>query len=507
MKIHLPLLLLGPALFAVGCANPNRSPADTITTIVSAPVQSLNPLYASDANSQHINELVHSSLVTISDKLIPEPYLAEEFHFVNPTTIEFTLRKGCRFANGKEVTSGDVEKSLTFFQDEKNKSVHAEAMKRIKKFERISDQKFRLGLEKPSLSVIADLELMKIMQLDGIAAGDKPVLIPGVAPYRVAELNPSLISLVRNDSGCLPEPPTPKIKIKVVRDDLSRYLKLQRGELDFVQNEMNFRKIDLIEKEKNSALRVASSPGIGYTYLGLNMTNEKLRDPRVREALALSLDVPGLIRYKSRGMAVPARNILADFNYYANTQVPIVQRDLARARALLDEAGYSNGTNGKPPLKLSLKTTTAMLSIENARVIAAQAKEAGILIDHQAFEWGIFYADVKTGNTELYQLRWVGVVDPRIYFEVFHSGEIGRNNRTRYKNPALDAVIEKGEATVDLKERKKIYDEVQSMVAKDLPYVGLWYAKNVGVYRKELSNVAMPPNGSWRNLLVMRKTP
>ncbi|MGZ3696043.1 MAG: hypothetical protein ACXWQO_18455, partial [Bdellovibrionota bacterium] len=61
------------AFLLVGCANPNRSPPDTITTILSAPVQSLNPLYAGDANSQHINELAHASLVNISDQLIPEP--------------------------------------------------------------------------------------------------------------------------------------------------------------------------------------------------------------------------------------------------------------------------------------------------------------------------------------------------------------------------------------------------------------------------------------------------
>ncbi|MGZ3713210.1 MAG: ABC transporter substrate-binding protein, partial [Bdellovibrionota bacterium] len=397
------------AFLLVGCANPNRSPPDTITTILSAPVQSLNPLYAGDANSQHINELAHASLVNISDQLIPEPYLAKEFHFVNPTTLEFELKKGCRFENGREVRSDDVAKSLAYFQDDKNKSVHAETMKRIKKFDKIDDYKFRLILEKPTLSMVADLELLKILQLEGINPGDTPSVIPGAGPYRVTALTPGQISLERSAPGCLPVPPMPKIKIKIVRDDLSRYLKLQRGELDFVQNEMNYRKLEVIAQDKDSPLRVTASDGIGYSYLGLNMTNPKLRDPRVREAIALSLDVPALIKYKSRGMATPARNILADFNYYANKNVPIVTRDLDRARKLLDEAGYSNGTNGKPPLKLSLKTTTAMVSVENARVIVAQAKEAGIEISHQAFDWGIFYADVKTGNTELYQLRWVGV--------------------------------------------------------------------------------------------------
>lgn len=497
--------LLSAALLLTACANPNRSPPDTITTIVSAPVATLNPLYTSDAAGQHINELTHGSLVTISDKLIPEPYLAEEFHFVNPTTIEFRLRKGCTFLNGREVRAEDVEKSLSFFQDDKNKSYMQESFKRIKKFERLGDYRFRLILDKPSLSLVADLELLKIMQLDGIQPGDKPTVIPGVAPYKVDSLETNAITLSRASSGCLPVPPTPKIKVKVVRDDLSRFLKLQRGELDFVQNEMNFRKVQMVEQDPSGPLRVSASDGIGYSYLGLNMLSPKLQDHRVREALALTFDLPSVIKYKSRGMAVQGRNLLADFNYYANTKVPLVERNLERARQLLDEAGYSNGHNGKPPLKLTLKTTTFMVNVENARVLAAQAQEAGIQMDYQAYEWGIFYADVKAGNTELYMLRWTGIIDPRIYFDIFHSGEIGRSNRTRYKNPALDKLIEQGEVSVDLKQRKAIYDEVQAMVAQDLPYISLWYPRNTAVYRKEISNVVMPPNGSWRNLLVIRK--
>ena len=497
--------MVAPVCVLFACSNANRSPPDTITTIVSSPVQSLNPLYATDANSQHINELTHSALVTISDRLVPEPYLAEEFHFVQPDVVEFRLRKGCRFENGREVKAADVEKSLLYFQDDRHKSPHSETMKRIKKFEPIDDYSFRLVLDKPSLSLVTDLELLKILQLDDVTLDPKPSSIPGAGPYRLEILEPGQVLLSRRDAGCLPLPPTPKIRVKVVRDDLSRYLKLKRGELDIVMNEMNFRKAEMVLKEADGPLAVASSEGIGYSYLGLNLTSGKLQDVRVREALALSLDLPSLLRYKSRGMGTQARNMLADQNFYANLSVPIVNRDLEKARRLLDEAGYSNGTNGKPPLRLTLKTTSAIPQVENARVLVAQAAEAGIELKHEAYEWGIFYADVKSGNTELYLLRWVGVTDPRIYFEVFHSGEIGRNNRTRYKNSEMDKLLEKGEVMVDKDARKAVYADVQALAAKDLPYISLWFGKNVGVYRKELKNVVMPANASWKNLLVMRK--
>ena len=161
----------------------------------------------------------------------------------------------------------------------------------------------------------------------------------------------------------------PKITVKVVRDDLSRFLKLKRGELDVVLNDMNFRKVDLILKDPSLPMSAITVDGVNYAYMGINQNSPRLKDPRVRQALALSFDIPTLIHYKSRGLAKPSRGMLADMNWYANLAIPVVQRDLAKARQLLDEAGYSNGTNGKPPLRLTLKTSSGLISVENARVL------------------------------------------------------------------------------------------------------------------------------------------
>lgn len=487
------------------CANPNVSPHDTITTIVPNPVQSINPLYATDAYSQRIGELVHGSLISISDKLIPEPDFAESFRFLSDTTMEFNLRKGCKFQDGREVTSDDVEKSLRYYTNEKNLSAFAENFKVTSRFEKIDSHRFRFHTSKPAPGLLTDLALLKILDLQHLPKEERPNHIQGIGPYKLVSLDSSQIILRRSVQPCVPSPNVEHLKIKVVRDDLSRFLKLKRGEIDIVLNEMNYRKVEAIAKDTSLPLRVASSDGIAYSYLGLNLSNEKLRDIRVRRALALSLDIPTLIKYKSRGMALPARNLLSDQNYYANLNVPIIERDLEKARMLLDEAGYFNGKNNKPPLTLTLKSTTSLIAMENAKVLAAQMGEAGIKIEHQAFEWGIFYNDVKTGNTELFLLRWVGVTDPRIYFEVFHSGEIGRNNRTRYSNKELDKWIEKGESTMDSKLRKQYYDKVQEIVAADLPYIGLWYNKNEAVYRQELKDVWVHPSGSWKPFIKMRK--
>lgn len=488
------------------CTNHGISPPDTLSVELEAPTQTLNPLFATDTNSQHINELTHASLTVNSKDLDPIPYLAEEFRYEGKNAIYFKLRKGCQFHNGRAITADDVEKSIAFVLNPKNQSTYAETnFKNIKKFEKIDDYQFRLITDRPSPALASDLALLQVLQLDGIEAGAKPTHIPGAGPYKLVSFTSSEIRLERANQPCLPIPAIPKITIKVVRDDISRFFKLKRGELDLILNDMNYRKVEAITRNPSLPMAAVIVPSIAYQYMGVNVTAPNLRDKRVRQALTLAFDVPTLIQYKSRGMAIPARNVLADANYYANKNVPVVKRDLEKARRLLDEAGYFNGSNGKPPLHLTLKTSTGVSAVENARVLAAQAKEVGIHLEHKPYDWGIFYADVKSSNVELYMLRWTGLTDPRIYFEAFHSGEIGRNNRSKYKNPEVDRLIDAGENTLDRKERKKYYDRVQEIIAEDVPMISLWYPMNFAVYRKEVKNVTTWPNGSWRVILDMKK--
>jgi peptide/nickel transport system substrate-binding protein len=102
-------------------------------------------------------------------------------------------------------------------------------------------------------------------------------------------------------------------------------------------------------------------------------------------------------------------------------------------------------------------------------------------------------------------MRWVGAVDPHIFYEIFRSGDLGRNNRTHYANAEIDKLLDLAETTTEPPQRKKIYDQVQELAARDLPYISLWHSKNVAVYRRNLHNVSLHPKGSWRVFLSMRK--
>ena len=500
MKIIRLLLFI----FLWGCSNPSLSPPNTITLTLSSPVSNLNPIYATDANAAHIVELSQASLVKISSSLVPEPYLAESFKILNNNSIEFHLRSNCIFQDGTSITAEDVKRSLEYYTDPSNQSPFAEELKKIKSLEIKSPFHFILHTEKPEPSLMVNLIGFKIMPKNALGKNQKSLNPPGAGAYRVTELNTKNILLEKSNQPCLPIPASPKLAIKIIRDDLSRFLKLRKGEIDLVLNEMDYRKVETIQKNPSYGLTVVTGDGVGYKYLGVNLSKPPLNDVRVREAIALSLDVGNLIQYKARGFAVPAKSLISDLNYYANQSLKSRERDLEKAKLLLDQAGFSNGKNNKPPLKITLKTTSNSIEVENGRVLVAQAREAGIELVHRSFEWGIFYSDVKSGNTQLYLLRYVGIIDPGIY-EVFHSKEIGKNNRTHYTNPEIDLWINKGQSTLDMEKRKVAFDKVQEIIARDLPFINLYHTKNVAIFRNNIKGVEVHPTGSWLPLLKARK--
>jgi peptide/nickel transport system substrate-binding protein len=498
-------ILLALVLLA-GCTNHSLAPADTLVVELEGPTNTINPLYTMDTNSQHVNELAHAPLVVVGDHLTPEPYLAESFSYESNTSIRFTLKRNCRFETGRPIDTAAVQKAIAFYQDPKNESSFAKTnFERIQKVEKIDDFSFRIVTDKVTPSLLTDLELLKIIDVDAIPPGTRPATVPGAGPYKVTTFTPTEISLERSGQPCLPAPKMAKLRVKAVRDDLSRFLKLKRGELDLVLNDMNYRKVELIQKDPSLPMSAVDTDSATYAYMGVNQASPKLRDPRVRMALAKSFDLEELIKYKSRGYAKTSRGMMADMNFYANLSVPKVAHDVEGARKLLDEAGWSNGTNGKPVLHLTLKTSAGPIQAENARVLAAQALASGIVIEHKPFDWGIFFADVKSGNTELYTLSWTGITDPHLYWELFFSGNIGKNNRTRYNNPEMDKLIVEGDSQMDPAKRKPSYLKIQEIAAQDLPFISLWHPKNVAVYRKVVHGVRVHPLGTWRVIFDMSK--
>jgi peptide/nickel transport system substrate-binding protein len=190
--------------------------------------------------------------------------------------------------------------------------------------------------------------------------------------------------------------------------------------------------------------------------------------------------------------------------------VPRWTRDLPRARALLDEAGYHADAHGVR-LHLIYKTSTDAFRVTLARVLASQLAEAGIDVEVRAFEFDTFFADIKRGEYQLATMQTSEISEPDYYFAYFNSERIptaadpDANNRTRYRNADVDRLTTAGRSETDVAKRKVIYAEVQRIVATELPIVPLWNEDVVVLSNASVEGYTILPNARLAGLAAASK--
>jgi peptide/nickel transport system substrate-binding protein len=245
-----------------------------------------------------------------------------------------------------------------------------------------------------------------------------------------------------------------------------------------------------------------------FQYLGINLEHPALGDVRVRRAIAYALDRNAIVTHLLRGQAKPATGLLPPEHWAYNGDVRTYDHDPARARRLLDRAGITDpdGDGPRPRLTLSYKTTTIELRRRIAVALADQLSAIGIELEILTYEWGTFFADVRSGSFHLYSLEWVGITDPDIYRQVFHSKMIppNGNNRGHYIDRKIDRLTDHARRELDRDRRRKLYERIQRRTARTLPYIPLWWPDRVVVANRRLRDFTPAPSGDLFGLSTAR---
>ena len=232
-----------------------------------------------------------------------------------------------------------------------------------------------------------------------------------------------------------------------------------------------------------------------------------MADRRVRQAIAYSIGRDDIIKYKLRGYATPARSFLLPGSWAFADSSRHYSHDPDKARTLLDAAGYPDPGDGSPRLALLYRTSMDQTSIDVARIFQRQLSEVGIELELQSNEWGVFFADIKQGEFDLYSLTAVGVTDPDWYRYVFHSASFPPDgaNRPRYHNSRVDELLDLGRTKTNRNERRAAYREIQEITSRDIPLLPLWYQHTVAVAGKDVSGFVPNALADFNSLAVTRK--
>lgn len=488
------------SVWCAGCGRQTPPPPGIIRVAIVSSPNNLDPRIGTDEVSQRLHQLIYDQLFRINDQLRVSPGLATDWTQPDPTTYVVHLRRGVRFHDGHELTSADVAYTFNSFLDPAFASPRKGAYRLLKRVQAVDRYAVRFVLQEPFGSFPVNLVMPIVPDGAGAGLNRQPI---GTGPYRfVRHVADDFVELTAFADYFEGAPLNKGLLLRVVPDDMMRGLELQKGSADLVVNDLA---PDLVHQFRTSAtLRVITSPGTDYAYVGINLRDPVLRDRRVRQALSYAIDRQAIVDHLRRGLALPASGVLPPMSWAFEPAVRQYRFDPARAMALLDEAGYRDpdGIGPRPRLGLTLKVSSTEFNRLQSSVIQEGLRRVGIALDVRSYEFATLYADVLRGNFQLFTLQWVGVSDPDMLRRVFHSKQMPPSgfNRGFFSNPVVDDLIDRATSSTNDVERRALYGDVQKLVAEEAPYVSLWYKTNVVVAQRTLQGIEIGPAADFRFL-------
>lgn len=503
-------------MIASGCARSRRTADDTIVVLIPNLIRDVDPRFALTNYDAKLSRLVAIGLTTVDrQNLEPALALAESIEPTGELTVRVVLRPDARFSTGAPVTARDVAFTYDSVMSDKLGSLYKRGFaERFERVEVVSDREVVFHLAKPVATLMTDLDFGIISadaaNPDGTYDGG---LVIGAGPYQIDSVSGERAELSRNPHYFGEAPRSPRLTVRVIRDSNARTLMLVGGSADFTQNSI---RVDLVDEvASRPRLKLVAGPSAILTYMMMQNEDPILGDVRVRRAIALAIDRRRIVDAKLGGRAVLATGLLPPSHWAYEPDVQRYEHDPARARALLDEAGYPDpdGPGGEPRMRLSYKTSADQFRLTLARIIAAQLGEVGIEVEVRSFEFGTFFADIKRGNFQIASMQTSDITEPDYYYTYFHSERIptpedlNLHNRWRYRSARVDELTMAGREEMDRDKRRVLYSEVQKILASDVPVVPLWHEDNLALMNVDVDGYEVFPNARFAGLTTASKQP
>ena len=478
-------------------ATPRES--GTLSFLIETMPANLDPRVGTDAFSQHMHDLIFSSLVGRDAQMNFTPDLATSWESPDPLTYVFHLRHGVRFHNGAPFTSADVKFTFDSIFGGSLKTGKRAAFRMVASVDAPDDFTIVFHLREAYASFLWNLSrpgVGIVPRNSGVDVAQHPV---GTGPFRFVSLAPDdEIILERNPHYFGEIPKIERVRFRLVPDATVRALELRKGSADLA-SPSSLTPDMVVALSRYPGITVTQGPGTSLAYLAFNFDDPILSKREVRQALAYATDRAAIVEHLMRGQARLAASLLPPNHWAYDANVATYDFDPARADKLLDAAGLPRAKDGVR-FRVTLKTSTDESTRLYSEVLQAQWQRMGVALELRPQEYATFYSDVTRGSFQLYTQRWVGGNNDPDFFEyVFSSKKFPPDgaNRGHYRNAELDALLNRSRVETDRETRRAILAEVQRIVADDLPYIDLWYPDNICVHRDTVRIDSIAPAGDY----------
>jgi peptide/nickel transport system substrate-binding protein len=496
MRFSHRILRRGLAL-VLGAALAGGAHAQTLRVGLAEDPDVLDPTLARTFVGRIVFAALCDKLFDVDEKLNIVPQLATAYEWsADSRTLTLKLRPGVTFHDGEKLDAAAVKYNIERHKTMAGSNRRGE-LALVAAVDVVDPATVRLSLSAPFaplLAQLADRAGMMVSPKAAQAAGEKFGANPVCSgPFRFVErVAQDRIVLERfANYWNRADIHVDRIVYLPIVDATVRLANLKSGQLDFIER---MAASDVPALKSDSRFRISKITEIGYQGITINVGKSELaqknplgRDPRVREAFELALDREGIVQVAMDGEAAVGNQWVAPDNPYYARNVPVPKRDLARARALLKEAGVSN-----PSFTLMTPTNTDQQKI--AQVVQAMVKEAGFDMKIQSTEFATSLDLADRGQYEAYVLAWSGRADPDGNIFSFDACRQPLNY-AGYCKPEVDEILNKSRTTRDAAERRRLFEQLAAIALKDRPIVYLYHRHWLWAYTNRLSGLRAVPDG------------
>jgi peptide/nickel transport system substrate-binding protein len=492
-RISAGCLIAAVAIGWVGAAS-----AQTLRIGLAEDPDILDPTLARTYVGRIVFAALCDKLVDIGPELEIVPQLATQWQWTDDNKgLVLKLRPGVKFQDGEALDAAavkfNIERHLSMPGSNRKAEISA-----VSGVEVIDDHTVKLVLSAPYAPLLAQLTDragMMVSPKAAQAAGEKFGSHPVCAgPFKFVERVAQDRIVVERFADYWD-----KDKIKLDRisylpipDSTVRLANLRSGGLDLIER---VAAADLDTVRKDARLKLGTVIGLGYNGVTINLANGERsktplgQDPRVRQALELSIDRDALNQVVFNGEFQPGNQWVPPRNPYYVKELPIPARDVTKAKALLAAAGAPN-----PIVQLIVPNNPEIL--QAAQVVQAMSKESGFEIQIQATEFASALQLAAKGDFEAFVLGWSGRSDPdgNIYNFVSCKAPPALNI-AHYCNQDVDRELNLAREVETRAERLPHYRKVAEQIVQDRPLFYLYHAKLLYAATAKLSGFIPYPDG------------
>jgi len=455
-----------------------------------------------------MNINMYDSLLHKNTKLEYEPSLATEWQALNDITWEFKLRQGVKFHNGDPFSAEDVKFSFERVLDPATKSPQYGNIRGIKEVKIIDPLTVHLITDKPFPLLLERVVFFPIIpkkHYEKVGAQAFAESAPvGTGPYKFVEWKrDQYLKLERFDEHWRGKAPLKNLIIRVIPETSTQIAELKTGGVDIIRNLSP----DLIPDLKaHASTYVSTAPILRTHWVMLDMREPPFNKKEARQAANYAIDRQAIVDTLMGGLGKVVPTVVNPMAFGYDSKVEAYNYDPKKAKELLKQAGYPNGTD------ITIHTgTSAAFNRQLAEGLAEMLTEVGLRTNLKIWDPGpawnkFFQAEGKATHGFFGSWGYYSTFDAdAILHPLYHTEAGGWVGKWYTRVPGLDDLIDAGRSTLDKEKRMAAYTKAQSLIKDEAPSIFLFSQHDMLGINKRVDYAARGDEWIWLYDAKLRK--